>query len=201
VALGGRLVDLQEPHRSYDDVFVRLHGAHQGDNAAVAVAATESFFDAPLGDEIVAGALAAVDVPGRFEIMQRSPLVIIDAAHNPDGARVAAHTLDEGFGDGRTRILVVGMLVGRDIGEMLDALDAARAEVVIVCAPDWPRAVPAAELGAVARAKGLPVEVVPDVGDAVHRALALATENDVVLVTGSSYVIGEARRLLRDRNR
>jgi dihydrofolate synthase/folylpolyglutamate synthase len=199
LAVGGRVVDLRAPHRSYDDVFVRLHGAHQGDNAALAVAAVESFFDAPLDDEVVTEALASVQVPGRFEIMRRAPVVVIDAAHNPDGARVAARTLDEGFGEARARLLVVGALQGRDVGDMLDALDATRAEMIIACAPDWPRAVPAAEVGEVARAKGLPVEVVPDVADAVHRALALATEEDVVLVTGSFYVVGAARRLLRAR--
>jgi dihydrofolate synthase/folylpolyglutamate synthase len=128
--------------------------------------------------------------------MARNPLVVIDAAHNPDGARVAIRSLDEGFGEARNRILVVGLLQGRDPAEMFDALDASRAEVVIVCAPDWPRAIPADELAEVARAKGLPVEVVPDVEDAIHRALALATEEDAILVTGSFYVIGTARRAL-----
>lgn len=196
LAVGGRLVDVRTSRHVYDQLFVALHGAHQGDNAAVAVAAVEAFFDAPLTDELVREAFAAVEVPGRFEVMSRGPLVIIDAAHNPDGARVAVRSLDEGFGEGRSRILVVGLLQGRDPGEMLDALGADRAEVVIVCAPDWPRAIPAEEVAAVARDKGLEVEVVPDVEDAVHRALALATDEDTILVTGSFYVIGPARRLL-----
>ena len=196
LAVGGRVVDIRTSRHNYDDVFVALHGAHQGDNAALALAAVEAFFDAPVPDDIVSDAFAAVRVPGRFEVMRRSPIVVIDAAHNPAGARVAARSLDEGFGEGRTRILVVGLLQGRDPGEMFDALDAARAEVVIACAPDWPRAIPAEELGEVARAKGLPIEVVPDVEDAIHRALAVATDQDVILVTGSFYVIGPARRIL-----
>jgi dihydrofolate synthase / folylpolyglutamate synthase len=196
VAVGGRLVDLRSPHRTYEDVFVSLHGAHQGDNAALAVATVESFFDAALEDGVVADALGAISIPGRFEVMRRSPLVVIDAAHNPDGARTAAATFDESFGAGRSRILVFGMLAGRDAGDMLDALGAHRAELVILCAPEWPRAVPADELGAVARSKGLAHEVVPHVEDAVHRALALATDDDAILVTGSFYVVGAARRLL-----
>jgi dihydrofolate synthase/folylpolyglutamate synthase len=200
LAVGGRLVDVRTPRHTYEDVFVALHGAHQGDNAAMALAAVEAFFDAPVPDDIVSEAFAAVKVPGRFEVMQRNPLVVIDAAHNPAGARVAIRSLDEGFGEGRTRLLVVGLLQGRDPGEMFDALGASRAEVVVVCAPDWPRAIPADELGAVGLAKGLPIEVVPDVEDAIHRALVLATEDDVILVTGSFYVIGTARRALREEN-
>jgi dihydrofolate synthase/folylpolyglutamate synthase len=198
LAVGGRVLDIRTSHRSYEDVFLALHGAHQGDNAALALAAVEAFFDAAVPDDIVSEAFAAVTVPGRFEVMRRSPLVVIDAAHNPAGARVAVRTLDEGFGEGRTRLLVVGLLQGRDAGEMFDALDASRAEVVIACAPDWPRAIPAEELAAVGTAKGLPIEVVPDVEDAIHRALALATDDDVILVTGSFYVIGTARRMLRE---
>jgi dihydrofolate synthase/folylpolyglutamate synthase len=198
LAVGGRVLDIRTTRATYDDVFVALHGAHQGDNAAIALAATEAFFDASVPEEIVTEAFAAVRVPGRFEVMRRSPLVVIDAAHNPDGARVAKRSLDEGFGEGRSRILVVGLLQGRDPGEMLDALGASTAEIVIVCAPDWPRAIPAEDVAAVARAKGISVEVVPDVTEAVQRAIALATDEDIVLVTGSFYVIGPARRVLLD---
>jgi len=196
LAVGGRVVDVRTSRREYDDVFIALHGAHQGDNAAIAIAAVEAFFDAPLNDELVREAFAAVQVPGRFEVMRRNPLVVIDAAHNPDGARVALRSLDEGFGEGRPRILVVGLLQGRDTGEMLDALGGDRAELVIACEPNWPRAIPASDLGDAARAKGIAVEVVPDVEDALHRAIALATEDDTIFVTGSFYVIGPARRAL-----
>ena len=196
LAVGGRMLDLRAPHASYDEVFVPLHGSHQGDNAAIALAAVEAFFDSAVEPELVTEGFAAVELPGRFEVMRRNPLVIIDAAHNPDGARVAARTLDEGFGGTRNRILVVGMLEGRDPAEMFDALDAERAELVIVCAPNWPRAIAADTLGDIARQKGLAVEVVPDIEDALHRALMLATDDELVFVTGSFYVIGAARRLL-----
>src|SRR5205814_339911 len=120
LAVGGRLIDVRTPKSTYRDVFVGLNGAHQGDNAAAAIAAAEAFFDSALEDDVIADALSSVAVPGRFEIMQRNPLIVIDAAHNPEGARVATQTLLEGFGDGRSRILVVGLLQGRDIGQMLD---------------------------------------------------------------------------------
>ena len=196
VAIGGRAADLRGPYGRYNDVFIALHGAHQADNASLALAAGEAFFGAAFEDDVVREAFAAVRVPGRFEILRRHPLVVVDAAHNPDGARVATSTLDDDFGVGRRRILVLGLLQGRDIGDMLDALEAARAEAVIVCEPDWPRRIPAADIAAVARARGITVEIVVSIGDAVHRALSLAEDDDVVLVTGSNYVIGPARRVL-----
>ncbi len=196
VAIGGRAADLRGPYGHYDDVFIALHGAHQAENASLALAAVEAFFASALDDDLVRQAFATVQVPGRFEILHRHPLVILDAAHNPDGARVATRTIDDDFGVGRRRILVLGLLQGRDIGDMLDSLEATRAELVIVCEPDWPRRIPAAEIAAVARARGIAVEVVASIDDAVRRALVRAEDDDVVLVTGSNYVIGPARRAL-----
>ena len=194
-AVGGRSLDLHTPGARYEDVFLALHGAHQGDNAAVALAAAEAFFDRPLDEDVVREAFASVVAPGRFEIVGRSPLVIIDGAHNPDGARAAAATLDD-FGIGGDRILVIGMNTGRDPVEMLEALDARTARAVVACAADWVRAMPPEEIAAAARSLHIDVEVVPAVPDAVHRAVSMATEDDLVLVAGSLYVVGEARAAL-----
>jgi dihydrofolate synthase/folylpolyglutamate synthase len=197
LAVGGRVIDLRTPKRNYRDVFVGLNGAHQGDNAALAIAAAEAFFDSPLEDDVVADALSSVAIPGRFEIMQRNPLVVIDVAHNPEGARVATQTLLEGFGEGRSRILVIGLLQGRDIDVMLDEFDARAAEFVICCTADSPRAYSASEIGAAARAKGVDAEVVPAIPDAIDRALSLADTDSVILVAGTTYVVGHARSILR----
>lgn len=197
LALGGRVIDVRTPKRTYHDVFVSLNGAHQGDNASIAIAATEAFFDAPLEDDVVAEALSSIAIPGRFEIMQRNPLVVIDVAHNPEGARVAAHTLHEGFGEGRSRVLVLGLLQGRDIDAMLDEFDARAAEVVICCTADSPRAYPANTIAAVARTMGIDAEVVPAIPDAIDRAFAVADSDAVILIAGTTYVVGHARSILR----
>ena len=197
LAVGGRVIDVRTPKRTYRDVFVSLNGAHQGDNAALAIAATEAFFDSALEDDVVAEALSTIAVPGRFEIMQRNPLGVIDVAHNPEGARVATETLLEGFGDGRSRILVIGLLQGRDIAQMLEEFGAQAAEVVICCTADSPRAYPASEIAATARATGIDAEVIPAIDDAVERALVVAQPDDVILVAGTTYVVGQARTILR----
>ena len=84
--------------RSYDELFLPLHGAHQGDNAAAALAAAEAFFGAPLDPETRRRRRSRTSrMPGRFEVVGRHPLVILDGAHNPDGADGAAAALDEEF--------------------------------------------------------------------------------------------------------
>jgi dihydrofolate synthase/folylpolyglutamate synthase len=88
LAVGGRLMDLRTPGGEYRDLFLPLYGAHQGENAAVALSAAEAFFGAPLAPEVVATAFNATRVPGRLEVAHRRPLVLLDGAHNPAGANV-----------------------------------------------------------------------------------------------------------------
>lgn len=196
VAVGGRALDLRTPGAEYEDVFLSLHGAHQGDNAACALAAAEAFFGRPLDDDLVREVFATVSVPGRFEILARSPLVILDGAHNPDGAAVAAETLRD-FSIGGDRLLVVGMTGARDPVEMLEALDARHARAVVATAAESPRPMPARDIASAAQSMGIDAEVVPHVVDAVDRAISLSAEDDLVFVTGSLHVVGEARRALR----
>jgi len=196
-AVGGRLVTVRTPHGILDELFVPAHGRHQAANAALAVAAVEAFFDRPLDPDVARHGLAELTLPGRFEILARAPLVVIDGAHNPPGAAAAAATFAEEFSVSGRRLLVVGMLAGRDVTAMLDAFEVRHADLVVACAPDTPRAVPAEEVAAAARALGAEVEVVPGVVDALERALAVAGPDDAVLVTGSLYVAGAARRAMR----
>jgi dihydrofolate synthase/folylpolyglutamate synthase len=196
LAVGGRSLDLCTPGAEYDEVFLPLHGAHQGDNAAVAVAAVEAFFGRPLDDAVLRGALEDVAVPGRFEVVRRSPLLVLDGAHNVDGARAAAATLDDMAVTGE-RTLVVGMNRGHgEPVDLLEAIGAGRARRVVATAADWPRAIPAEEMAAAAASLGVEAVTVPDVGEAVATALGLATPGDAVLVAGSLYVVGAARRAL-----
>ncbi|MDQ6836836.1 MAG: Mur ligase family protein [Actinomycetota bacterium] len=192
-AVGGRVLNLQTPGATYEGLWLDLHGRHQAENFATAVAATEAFFAAPVEEPLVRQAAATVRSPGRMEVVGRRPLVILDGAKNPDGASAAASTLAEEFGEARSRILVVGMLGGKDPTEMLTALDAGHARLVVACLPPSPRALPAAEVAAAAATLGAEAEVVESVADAVRVAIDRATADDVVLVTGSLYVVGAAR--------
>jgi dihydrofolate synthase/folylpolyglutamate synthase len=196
LAVGGRLLELRTPSARYDEVYLSLHGAHQGDNAAVALAAAEAFFASPLSDEIVRDAFGAVTMPGRFEVVGREPLIVLDGAHSPEAATSIAATLHDDFERGGQTILVVGMLEPRDATSLLEGLEVETAAAVIACAPPSPRAIPPEDIADAAEALGARVIVEPDVAKAVARAKELAAPEDAILVTGSLYVVGAARSAL-----
>jgi dihydrofolate synthase/folylpolyglutamate synthase len=193
LAVGGRLLELRTPWHTLSEIFLSLHGAHQGDNSAAALAAAEAFFAQPLEEEVVVQALGSVAVPGRFEVIGRDPLVVLDSAHNPDGAAAATATMLEDFMQAGRRIIVVGMLQPRDPHAMLEALDVDDSTLVIACLPDSPRAISTDVIASAASSLGADVIEEPDVGAAVDRARRLAGPEDSVLVTGSFYVVGSAR--------
>lgn len=200
IAHGGRVLDLRTPGGRYPEVFLPLHGAHQGLNAAGALAATEAFFDAPLHPEVVAEGFRSVAVPGRMEVVGRRPLCILDGAHNPAGAFAAGATLAEDFAPVQRWVVVMGLLGGRDPAEMLGALGRAlgadRLCRLIACAPPSPRACPPALLAEAAVAGGVESEVALAVPVALDRARALARADEGILVTGSLYLVGAARTIL-----
>jgi dihydrofolate synthase/folylpolyglutamate synthase len=193
LAVGGRVLALRTPGATYEEVFLSLHGAHQGDNAACALAAAEAFFAAPVAEDIVAEAFSSITMPGRFEVVRREPLIVLDGAHSPEAAALVAETLRDDFNVSGDTIYVIGMLQPRDPATVLDALDVAAAGAVIACAPPSPRAIDPNEIANEAEALGAKAIVEPDVGRAVERALRLASPDDAVLVTGSLYVVGAAR--------
>lgn len=196
VAVGGRLVDLRTPTTTYEEVFLSLHGAHQGDNAACALAACEAFFASPPEDRIVRSALEAVRVPGRLEIVARSPLVVLDGAHNVAGARALARSISGDFVVDGPVMAVIGYLSGRDPVEMLEPLVAAGLTYAVVCPAPSPRSLPVSDLLAACAKVGLEADGATGVPGACDAAIARAGENGLVVVTGSLYVVGEARNAL-----
>lgn len=194
LAIGGRLLDLVTPSSTYEDVFLALHGKHQGTNAVLALGAVEAFFGRPIDDELVRLTFANLRVPGRFEIVDRQPLIVLDGAHNPAGAATAIATLGDFHAEGY--VLVVGMNRGRDPREMLDAFEASRARLVVICEPDTPRAMPANEIAQVAQDLCAETIVVPRVADALKRARSLSQPEEAILAAGSLYLVTEARQSL-----
>jgi dihydrofolate synthase/folylpolyglutamate synthase len=200
LAIGGRVVDLYTPYASYDDVFLALHGAHQADNAAVALAAAESFLGRALDRELVADAFREVRTPGRLEVVGHQPLVLLDGVKNVAGAHALRAALADEFADAR-RTLVVGLMREKEPHEMLEALGALDVARLVCCRPDSPRghdpevvAEAAYDLG-VDRAV---VDVVDDVREAVAFAVRTTPADGQVVVTGSLYVVSPAREVLVD---
>lgn len=192
LAVGGRMLDIAAAGR-YPDVFLEMHGSHQGDNAALAVAAVEAFFAAPLNGVAVSEAFAGAGLPGRLEIVAREPLVVIDGAHNPDGASAARRALDEDFAGAARTFMVIGMMRERQPLRMLTELGARQCDLLVTTTAPSPRGIPAEELAAVATEAGIRCEAVADPAAAVRYAKELATGADLVFVSGSLYVAGAAR--------
>lgn len=204
VAVGGQLISVAGLSASYDEFFLPLHGVHQAVNAACAVAGVEAFLGGrPLEEEAVRAALAGASSPGRLEIVRRSPTVLLDAAHNPAGARALAAALTEGFAF-RRLVAVVSVLADKDVGGLLAALEPV-VDTLVVTTNSSPRALSAPELAAAAeQVFGADrVRLEPALDAALAQALRLADAGPsllggaAVLVTGSVVTVGEARRLLR----
>ncbi len=198
LAVGGRVVSMRTMRARYEDVFVPLHGSHQGDNAVVAVAAVEEFFDNSIHRDVLDEGFAAVTMPGRFEVVGRQPLVIVDGAHNVGGAEVCSEVFFNDFQIEGKRVLVVGMLKSRAPQELLGALRADEFDLVVCCTAPTPRGTPASEIAAAARAVGCDdVKIVERVDAALATAYRELRAEDALLVAGSLYVVGAARPVLR----
>jgi dihydrofolate synthase/folylpolyglutamate synthase len=185
---------------NYEGLQVPLLGRHQATNAALAVAAAERWLardGQDLDPERVRVGLGAVRWPARQELVAERPWVVVDVAHNPASMQALRGTLDELF-CGRRVVLVLGMVRGHEVRQTALAVLPA-ADHVVVTTPQHVRAVPAAELAEVVRPAHPRVEVVEDCEEAVARALRRCGPEDVLVVAGSFFVAGPARRWLLAR--
>lgn len=247
LAVGGQRLAISGLLGEYHDLFLPLFGAYQAGNAACALAAVEAFSGAAgspsmqpadgdgedsataavvtsghaggLDGDLVAAAFAMMTSPGRLEIVRRSPLIVIDAAHNPAGMAATAAALAESFGPAEV-IAVVAVSADKDVAGILDALEPVAAGVVLTTNSS-PRALPATELAEVARPVFGPdrVHVAERLDDAIEVAVGLADEaasqisgplaglvagdaespasaGAMVLITGSVVTAGDAKMLL-----
>ncbi|MFI7488768.1 bifunctional folylpolyglutamate synthase/dihydrofolate synthase [Micromonospora echinaurantiaca] len=208
VAVGGQVLTLQGLGGVYEEVFVPLHGAHQAQNAAVALAAVEAFLGAgarrQLDVETVREGFAAASSPGRLERVRSAPTILLDGAHNPQGMAATVTALQEEFAFSKL-VAVLGVLADKDAASLLELLEPV-VDQVVVTRNSSPRAMPARELAALAAEVFGPdrVEVAEEMPDAIEAAVALA-EEDVpgelsgvgVLITGSVVTVADARRLLK----
>lgn len=208
-AVGGQMLSLRGLGGTYDDIFVPLFGAHQADNAAVALATVEAFFGAGAGKqldpELIRAGFAAVDSPGRLERVSQSPTVFIDAAHNAHGGKALATALREEF-DFQRLVAVLGMLEGKDARGLMRELEPMVADVVITQTAS-PRAIPAEELALLAEEVFGPdrVTVADGLAEALDVAIDLiglgdpthdgAAGGEGIIVTGSVVTAGAARQL------
>lgn len=200
VAVGGQQISVRGIAGEYLDLFLPLFGDHQASNATVAIAAVESFLGGgsqPIRRELLEQGLANSTSPGRMQILGRTPTVVIDAAHNPHGAKALASSLGKYF-DFDELVLVMGILSDKDAHGIVDAL-APLASHINVTQSHSDRAISATELNDQVGAwtSGVEHRNFNTLDEALTdaREWAAASPSRIVLVTGSITLIGEAIEL------
>ena len=205
IAVGGQLISITGLRGHYDDIFLPLHGKHQASNAAAALIAVEAFFgEQDLDIDAVRAGFANVTSPGRCEIIHRDPTIILDAAHNPHGAKAIAETIQSEFTfDDVTGI--VALMADKDALGILQALEPIMNQIIVTTNS-------AARSMAVGDLEALATQVFgadrvfsqPTLTDAIDKAIKdsvrpLSEESLAILITGSVVTVGEARTAVRKK--
>jgi dihydrofolate synthase/folylpolyglutamate synthase len=216
LAVGGQVLDLQGLGGAYHDLLLPLFGEHQAANAACALAAVEAFSGAGaqadrLSEELVREAFAAMSSPGRLEVVRRSPVVIVDSAHNPSGMAVSLAALTEAFSL-HTLIAILAVSEDKDVDGILGELEPVADELVVTQNSSDRSMDPGKLADLAAGVFGQErVRVADRLDDAIEIAVGRADEADAadaarpgsagVLVTGSVVTAGNARALLAGTRR
>jgi dihydrofolate synthase/folylpolyglutamate synthase len=205
IAVGGQLISITGLRGHYDDIFLPLHGKHQASNAAAALIAVEAFFgEQDLDIDAVRAGFANVTSPGRCEIIHRDPTIILDAAHNPHGAKAIAETIQSEFTfDEVTGI--VALMADKDALGILQTLEPIMNQI-IVTTNSSERSMSVSDLNALAsQVFGSDRVFAEDnLQDAIDRAVRdsirpLSDESLAILITGSVVTVGEARTAVRKK--
>ena len=144
IAVGGQLIFVNGIYGTYDEIFLPLHGAHQANNAALAIATVEAFVGVKLDDDLVRAAMLEMEIPGRCEIIYRDPTVIVDAAHNPHGMSALCNTITTEF-DFEGIFGVLALLGEKDVDGILRELEPV-VDRLVVTANQSPRSLSADDL-------------------------------------------------------
>lgn len=203
-AVGGQQISVRGTRAEYPSLPLALHGAHQAQNAALAIAAVEAFLadEHPLNGEVLADALETVRSPGRFERICTDPLLVVDAAHNPHSAAALVQTLADTFPD-RECAFLVGVLADKDAAGILTELGRA-AQTFFITAPSSERSLSSESLvliaqDAVPEALVIERETLPDAVESLRDWVGGA-ENRIGVVTGSIVLIGEVMTYVHDQH-
>jgi len=205
IAVGGQLISITGLRGHYDDIFLPLHGKHQASNAAAALIAVEAFFgEQDLDIDAVRAGFANVTSPGRCEVIHRDPTIILDAAHNPHGAKAIAETMQSEFTFDEVTG-VVALMADKDALGILQALEPIMNQI-IVTTNSSERSMKVSELSDLAAQvfgadrvfaeETLQAAIDRAIKDAVR---PLSDESLAILITGSVVTVGEARTAVRKK--
>ena len=193
-AVGGQALVIRGLHATYDEVLLPIYGEHAAHSAAAAVVAVEALLERAIDPDVVRVALGSMTSPGRLEVVSRRPLIVLDGAHNPAAAEALAEALPDTFTGDRLH-LVMGVFADKDLEGIVRPL-APLADAGYASAVDSVRALPPETVAAAMTAAGVPTEAFSTVREALDAAREVASEDDLILVTGSLYTVADARRVL-----
>ncbi|MGZ4149688.1 MAG: bifunctional folylpolyglutamate synthase/dihydrofolate synthase [Actinomycetota bacterium] len=195
LAVGGQSFRLRGAHGTYEDLFLPMFGDYAVHNAAAGVVAYEVLTGQALDEDTLREGLAAVRSPGRLEVVGREPLLLLDGAHNPAGSEALAETLPSSFTWERLHV-VLAVSANKDVAGVVAPL-AALADVVYATRNDSVRSAEPEVVAEAAKAAGaVDVRVEPSLRDAIDAARAAAGAVDAIVVTGSLFTVGDAKRVL-----
>lgn len=203
LAVGGQQITVRGLAGTYEDEYLPLYGGHQGFNAALAIAAVEALIGGAsqlIAGDVLAEGLGQATAPGRLQLVGIAPTVLVDAAHNPHGARALGIALRESF-DFDEWGIVLGVLADKDAEGIMRELTPIAAHV-FATAPGSERAEDADRLADLAEARGVPVTVHDDLAQAAEsaRAWAAASDRRAVVIAGSVVLAGQALALADAEN-
>lgn len=183
--------------KELSDLEIKLIGDHQIKNSIVALNVIEYLNDIKItniSEENIRKGLLETKWPGRIEKISENPMFIIDGAHNEEGAKSLANSIDKYF-ENKNKILVIGMLEDKDIESVLDLL-IPKFNNVITTTPDNPRAIDANKLKEKIERYNIEVTCKPNIKEAVDYALEISNKDDVIISAGSLYMIGNVRTII-----
>ncbi len=190
----GEKFDVWTARGQYSDLSLTLFGQYQRTNCAVAIQAAELFTRKPLDEKKLKRALPRIIIPARLEIISDHPLVVLDGAHNPSGIGELLSSL-ETLVEGKRKIGVVSILSDKDAGQMLGQL-LDFCDILFITENSNPRCMPAQELAKLPVVKESSVQtfVARENQSALESAFKLASTRDVILVTGSLYLLADIKK-------
>ncbi|MFZ9309403.1 MAG: bifunctional folylpolyglutamate synthase/dihydrofolate synthase, partial [Candidatus Nanopelagicales bacterium] len=208
-AVGGQVLTLRGHYAAYENLLLPLFGEHQAENASLALAAIEKFFGVSqerpqISSDLLLEGFGSVTSPGRLEIIQRNPTVLIDVAHNPHGARALRKALLSEF-DFQYLVMIIAMFKDKDIEGFFQNMQGV-VDYIIITNIGHERSASIQDLKEVVSRhfSDTPIESIESLPDAYTRAVELVDEFELseymgtgILVTGSVYTVGAARTLLK----
>jgi dihydrofolate synthase/folylpolyglutamate synthase len=195
---GDNSISVQTPFNSYKQIHLKAKGAYQQENAALAIAAVDLLAQQhpiALTPAHIAHALAQTTYAGRMEIVSNNPLVILDGAHNPAKMQALVHSIQKSYPNKRL-ITVLGALLYKEVSKIVAMIQPITAEFIatqphVLGKPAMPPHILAQTLQELSPTT--PVTFTEHVHQAIEQALAHAAPDDLLLITGSLYLVGEAR--------